>query len=292
MKHFIVLIFAVVAFNFNLKAQEEPTIKKSKESIPETVFFKDTVRIHNGQDTTIVRIGKNDVKVISHAGGTEIILGKDKDKEKNKKHHSEKFKGHWQGLDFGFNGYTNPDYSMYDVDGFMSVIQAKSYEVGLNLLELNISIHKSFIGLVSGMGMTFNDYKFETRYTLQKGATRTEPVYLDYNNLEKTKLSMYYLNVPLLLEFQIPVNNNEGRVYINAGVLGGVKLDSHTKVKHGESKDKDHSGFYINTFKYDAMARIGYKGIGLYAKYSLTPLFETGKGPELTPFTIGISFSD
>ena len=287
MKHFIFLCLAVAALNLNLKAQVNSSETKPVTTEQESVVFKDTVKLSGNQDTTIVRIGNNDLKVITHGNNTEILLGKDK---KSHKHHAEKFKGHWQGLDFGFNGFDNADYSMYDVDDFMSVNQAKSYEVGLNLWNLNIGIYKSYIGLVSGIGFAFNDYKFENRYTIVKTADRIEPVYLEYNDLEKTKLSVEYLNIPLLLEFQIPVNQNEGRVYINAGILGGVKLGSHTKVKHGDSKDKDYSGFNINPFKYDATARVGYKAFGLYAKYSLIPLFEDGKGPELTPFTVGFSF--
>jgi len=288
MKNYFLIVVLFVSMSLSLSAQEETSHAISIKTESGNDIFKDTLKISNDQDTTIVRIGGSDVKVITHDGGTEIVLGKDK----SKKHRSEKFKGHWQGLDLGFNGYTNADYSMYDVDDFMSVKQEKSYEVGLNALELNIGLYKSYIGLVTGMGLAFNDYKFENRYTIYRDVDRTEPIFIEYNDLEKTKLSVQYLNVPLLVEFQIPVNQHEERIYFNAGILGAVKIGSHTKVKHGDSKDKDHDGFNINSFKYDATARIGYKGFGLYAKYSLTPLFEDGKGPELTPFTIGVSFGD
>ena len=98
--------------------------------------------------------------------------------------------------------------------------------------------------------------------------------------------------MPLLFEFQIPVNQHEGRVYVNAGVIGGVRIGSHTKVKHGDIKDKVRSGFNMNAFNYAATARVGYKDVGFFATYSMTPLFETGQGPDLTPFSIGISFSN
>jgi hypothetical protein len=146
--------------------------------------------------------------------------------------------------------------------------------------------------LVSGIGLSYNNYRFENPYTIQKVGNRTEPVLLTYDNLSKTKLAVSYLNVPLLLEFQIPVNQNEGRLFINAGVVGSVKIGSHTKVKYGDVKDKDRSGFNINSFNYASTVRIGYKDVSLFAKYSLSSFFESGKGPDLSPFTLGISFLD
>jgi len=290
MKKIIFLGLAFIAFNSSLNAQDSVDEMPAINIEAKNKNYEDTLKIKNSKDTTIVRIGNNDVKIISHGDDTEILWGKDKSEKK--KNHPKKFKGHWQGFDFGFNGFANPDYSMYDVDDFMSVIQEKSYEVGLNLFELNISLHKSYIGLVTGLGFAFNDYKFENRYTIFRDSLRTEPIYLDYDDLKKTKLSVQYLNVPLLVEFQIPVNNHTDRIYVNAGIIGAVKIGSHTKVKHGDSKDKDHDGFNINSFKYDATARVGYKGFGLYAKYSLVPLFQSGEGPDLTPFTVGMSFGD
>jgi hypothetical protein len=282
MKQFIFSLIALAAFSINLKAQEVSADALNISA--ESVLPSDTIK----QDTTIVRIGKKDLTVIDREDGTEIHWGKDK----HKKDGSLRFNGHWEGIEFGFNAFAKPDYSMYNVKDFMSLNQGKSMEFNLNFYELNIGLSKSYVGLVSGMGLSFNSYRFENPYTLQKGPTMTEPVLLDYDNLSKTKLAVSYLNVPLLFEFQIPVNQNEGRLFINAGLVGGVKLGSHTKVKHGDIKDKDHSGFNINSFKYAATARIGYKDISLFANYSLTPLFQLGKGPGLTPFTIGISFLD
>ena len=285
------VIFSIVAFavlSLNLKAQEAAADIKTSNSSFDGTISSDTVNQQKTQDTTIVRIGKKDVRVIDHDGGTEILWGKNKHHEVD----PNKFKGHWEGIEFGFNAFDKPDYSMYNASDkdFMSLNQGKSLEIDFNFYELNIGLCKNYIGLVSGMGLSFNNYRFENSYTLQKGQFMTEPVSLNPDNLSKTKLAISYLNVPLLLEFQVPVNHNEGRLFVNAGIIGGVKIGSHTKVKYGEKKDKDRSGFNLNAFKYEATARIGYKDICLFANYSLTPLFQSGKGPELTPFTIGISF--
>lgn len=290
MKPFILTLTALALLTLNLRAQQSQADVISAVPVVEKVSPVDTIIKSADSDTSIVRIGKKDVKVIDHKSGTEIIWGKDK----HHRHDPDRFDGHWEGIEFGFNGFDKEDYSMYnsaDKD-FMSLNQGKSIEFNLNFYELNIGLAKNYVGLVSGMGFSFNNYRFDNDYTIAKGATRTEPVALDPNNLSKTKLAVSYLNVPVLLEFQIPVNHNEGRLFINGGIIGGVKIGSHTKVKYGDKKDKDRSGFNLNSFNYAATARIGYKDISLFAKYSLTPLFQTGKGPELTPFTIGISFLD
>lgn len=288
MKTFILSLIAVAAISLNLKAQQVSTDAISLDTSIQSAFNADTITPSPNKDTAIVRIGKKEVKVIDHDGGTEIRWGRDK----HKKDHSGKFNGHWQGLEFGFNAFDKPDYSMYNTKDFMSLNQGKSMEFDLNFYELNIGLAKSYVGLVSGMGLSFNSYRFENPYTLIRDPDRTVPMQLNEENLSKTKLAISYFTVPLLLEFQIPVNQNEGRVFVNAGIIGGVKLGSHTKVKYGDTKDKDRSGFNINSFKYAATGRIGYKEFSLFVNYSLTPLFQSGKGPGLTPFTIGISFLD
>ena len=271
----------------------------------------DTTKQPAVKDTSIVHIYKKEIKVVDYSGRTEIIWGKDdqgNDKTeivwgKNKQYFkkpfgngkevkSNKFNGHWEGIEFGFNGFDNPDYSIYGGNDFMSLNQGKSLEVGFNLHEVNIGLQKTknSIGLISGLGISFNNYRFENPYTLVGGTERTEPFLLDYDNLSKTKLVVGYLNVPLLLEFQIPVNQNKDRLFFNAGLIGSVKLGSYTKVKYGDTKDKDRNGFNINSFKYTATARVGYGDVYLFGTYSLTPLFETGKGPELTPFQLASTF--
>jgi hypothetical protein len=85
------------------------------------------------------------------------------------------------------------------------------------------------------------------------------------------------------------VNGRSNQLFVSGGVIGGINLGSHTKVKDKDSKSKDRGSFNIEPFKYALTARVGLKDINLYANYSLSPLFKEDKGPELFPFTIGIS---
>ena len=288
MKQFFLVPAFLLVFGFNLNAQQifaDTTTLTQPLEIP---IAADTTVKSSNEDTVVVRLGSKDVKVIDHNNGTEILWGKDK----HKKRDCSKFNGHWEGFELGFNAFDKADYSLYEGIEFMSLNQGKSMELDFNFYEINIGLAKSYVGLVSGMGLSFNNYRFENPYTLARGPLMTGAVRLDYDDLSKTKLAVSYLKVPVLLEVQIPVNQNEGRLFINGGIIGGVKIGSHTKVKHGNVKDKDRSGFNMNSFKYEATARIGYKGVALFANYSLNPLFQSGKGPDLTPFTVGISFLD
>ena len=286
MKLFILPFLLFVFVSMNLKAQEGLSDAKNLNTTSLSAYPKDTIKKTPTQDTSVMHIGKKEIEVIDNEGRAKITWGKHHEKSDN----PNRFKGHWEGLEFGFNAFDKTDYSLYNGNDFMSLNQGKSLEIDFNFYELNISLAKSYVGLVSGMGLSFNDYRFDNPYTIRKDPEMIEAVPLNTEGLSKSKLAVSYLRVPLLLEFQIPVNHNEGRLYLNAGVIGGVKIGSHTKVKHGDIKDKDHSGFNINSFNYAATARIGYKDMGLFVNYSLTPFFKTGKGPDLTPFTIGISF--
>lgn len=293
----IICTLIAAAVVTSLSAQEQPAdIKPVVEAEP-VIMSSDTIEPSQDADTAIIRIGKKEIKVIDHDNDDINNDEEDNDNYKwcyntHKKDRPGKFNGHWEAVELGFNGFDKPDYSKYGGNEFMSLNQGKSMEVNVNFYEMNIGLVKSYVGLVSGMGLSFNSYRFENPYTIKRGPERTEPVALDFADLSKTKLAISTLKVPLLLEFQIPVNQREGRLYVNAGVVGGVRIGSHTKVKHGDTKDKDRSSFNMNSFSYAATARVGYKDMGLFATYNLTPLFETGKGPELTPFTIGISFSN
>ena len=79
--------------------------------------------------------------------------------------------------------------------------------------------------------------------------------------------------------------------HISGGVVGAVKIGSHSKIVYDGNKSKDRSDFYINPFKVDAIAKIGWGVINLYGTYSLTEMFRNNKGPVAYPFEIGITLA-
>ncbi len=249
-------------------------------------------------DTTSIRVGRRNIEIVEKGGKTDVTIHrieKDEDDERKWKR-GKHFNGHWAGFELGVNGLANEDYSLYGGTNhagleFMELNQIKSIEVNLNFLEYSIVLGDKYTGLVTGMGFSMNNYRFDNDLTVIRGTDGIiEPRYAtEDEKIEKSKLTASYLTIPLLLEFQIPVNGRSNRLFISGGIVGGLNLGSHTKVKYDDSKEKDRGSFNINPFKCSATVRAGLKDISLYACYAFTPLFRNDKGPELFPFSIGIS---
>lgn len=292
----IILSFFLSAILFVAHAQDTTKISKlvlvnEDADKTEVSLLNDHIYIKDKYvgDTTFVRVGRRNIQIIEHGGRTNINVIKDEKPEKEPKNRHKNFDGHWAAFELGVNGFYNTNFSMYNRDDFMDLNQPKSLEVNVNFWEVDVPIVNHGIGLVSGMGWTMNNYKFDNPVTIERTNGVINPVDLDEAGLVKSKLTVSYLTVPLLLEFQIPVDGRTNQIFVSGGVIGGVNIGSHTKVKYEHSKNKDHGSFSINPFKYALTARIGIKDVSLFANYNLSPLFKDGRGPEIYPFTIGIS---
>ncbi len=258
----------------------------------------DTVKAAKG-DTVVVRLGKKKMVIVDSKDKTIIEIP-----EKGKKNDDiveyrevKSFKGHWEGLEFGINGFMDKNHSMTqsgDLE-WMDLKQARSWNTNINFTQYSIGFGTDKAGIVTGLGLEFNDYHFSNPISLkvQNGVTVVDSSFIDAGyRVEKTKLTMSHLTLPLLLEFQLPMGEKrKDRLYISAGVIGGVRLGSHTKVVYDDGsrrKDKNRSDFNIATLRYGLTARMGYKGIRLFANYYPVQLFEKSKGPELYPFSVGL----
>jgi hypothetical protein len=292
------------------------------DTIPETKISQDTLQTDEfsdleneldamkktkDTDTTKIRIGKMRIAIMDDGKDVEINKNDwdtDDDNEQDwgwdddefDFHHKKKkdrFDPHWTGFGIGWNNFMTADQSLTLPEDmrYMDLNTNTSLEIALNFTELGINLVKNHVGLVTGMGIRWNNYKFSnTSVRLNKGASELEHFYDSTVNTTKSKLTVSYLTIPLMLEFQIPVNNQP--LYLAAGIEGAIKLGAHTKYKTDSgNKSKTRSDYYINPFTYVASARIGYNDFGLYGTYSLQSLFKENEGPELYPFTIGISLN-
>jgi hypothetical protein len=217
------------------------------------------------------------------------------EQESNHTHNSRRFRGHWSGIEFGFNNYLTSENSLVmpvDID-YMSLHSGKSRNFNINISQLSIGLSRH-IGFVTGLGFNWNNYRFDGNNNILKGTNGIIEVLDPETELEKSKLATIYLTLPFMLEMQIPVNHNH--INIAAGAIGALKLGSHTKIVYEDDREslKSSGDFSLNMLRYGTTARAGYGNFQIYGTYYLAPLFKTGKGPggySLFPFEIGVAFT-
>lgn len=316
----------VDAENVTGKTSGAGEVHTRDRSKPASSDEKTLVRVNDAGDTIYVGVPGANIVVSEDADSVKVKVGNrvviiDDDGNIKTKHAKwPKFNGHWAGVDIGLNGYMTPDFNMnfpreYE---YLDLRMEKSIAVNLNFFEQNIPLAKNQKwGIVTGLGLGFNDYRFlrPTRLSMDSSYLIG---YLDEGiSIRKSKLSAMYLTLPVLFEFQTaPIYHKDG-FHINAGVVIGARLSSHTKKYYDElneefdvtqynpetgqyevafqavspEQNKVHvyDDWFLQPFKFDASVRIGWNFLNFWANYSLNTMFRKGKGPELYPWSAGIS---
>jgi len=251
------------------------------------------------EDTVTVVLNNKKVVVVTgdsvrvNIGQRDYVISDDG--VKIKKHEKKpKFNGHWAGLELSINGLLNENQIIDFPAGYsyLDLNYNKSTGVNLNFLEQNVNLCKQHLGLVTGLGLTWNNYRFANNVILTddgklEGYFDEDPL----KSYEKSKLMVASLRVPLMLEYQTNSKMKANSFHIGGGVVGSARVWSHTKIKYNGSKVKDKGDFYINPFRADAIATIGWGVINLHGTYALTEMFRKNKGPEVYPFEIGITLA-
>lgn len=126
-------------------------------------------------------------------------------------------------------------------------------------------------------------------YNSDKSRTFLTPITTDY---DLNKLSVNYVDLALEFRFRTDENEAHKRFKISAGIKGGILVQSHTKYEDDViGKIKTYSIENLNLFQYGITGRIGYGHWGVSGYYSLTNLFEDGKGPDVVPVSIGLAYA-
>ena len=261
------------------------------------VKIGEVVTIEETGDETVIRIGKRGVRINEAGDDTEITFGEeDNDEEVTDENPSKSFEGHLGGLEFGYNSYSTGKWLKNEtpLEGYLDLNTAKSSSFNIVLPPVSLGFTRHF-GLVTALGINFNNYRFDGNNTIiVDGEGVITPSYpAEQIRYDKSKLATVYGILPVMLEVQIPVSHGS-TINLGAGLVGAVKLGSHTKVVYhddGKQKEKNRDDFNLNVLRYGVTARAGYEMVQVYGTCYLSPVFEKGKGPELYPFEIGIALT-
>ncbi len=302
-----VIITFLIAFSQYLLAQEGDTLGTKQKEEP-TVIFEDNddgvsigideiIKFDESGDTTRIKIGDKNISIVEDEEGTSVKVTDSDDEEKTSEKKKKKFKGHWSGVEFGLNNFVDHNFSITRADGeqFMDLNTGKSWNFNWNIKQYSIGFGTNRLGLVTGLGLEFNNYHFDGDNNIQEidGNIITKDDYP--SSLTKSKLKTTFLTVPLLVELQMLGAKRSKRIHVSGGAIGGLKLGSHSKVIYkvdgNRNKDKTKDDFNINPLRYGLTARVGYRALKFYANYYLTPFFKENDDPELYPVAIGFSLT-
>jgi hypothetical protein len=233
-------------------------------------------------------VDENPNQLSVRVGGYELLLEQDVRRldKRSRKLFPIPYGGRIGTWEIGFNGFdTRGDsYSMYPAaeQGFMELDMAKSIHITLNMFTFSTSFTRNnVLGLTMGVGLTSDNYVFDTQARFAKIDRMIHPVAPE-TNLKKSKLSTFALHVPLALEL-----NPSRNFFFSVG--GYVDLMLKSRLKSKFPKEKVWSP-YTDFLQAGVTVRAGFRNVYLFGNYTLTEVFKDDRGPALNPYTFGFGF--
>ncbi|OWP64038.1 hypothetical protein CDA63_06120 [Hymenobacter amundsenii] len=198
-------------------------------------------------------------------------------------------------IDLGLNALTN---KQRDLNGnTLDLRPVASRYISLNWhYDIRLGRVGSPLLLRTGPELAFNNYMLDNNFQFvvnPDGVTVLQKPAEVGRSLEKSKLSVSSINLPLMpmLSFQDKKGHDSFR--IGAGGFVGYRLGSHTKLKYEENgstkKDKDRGNYNLEDFQYGVQGTIGIRSIDLFAKYNLNNTFKDNRGPQAQTISFGLS---
>lgn len=239
-------------------------------------------------DTTRLNFGKTQIIVVETPDG-EDIPGDTIDAAPDEEELME-IEAHWAGLEFGPTILLNSSMkSSFPDDPQWENDPGRSFSWNLNFLEHKFKIYQNYVGLTTGLGFNWTQIGLK-QYILKSDNDSIWAVTDTVNNYNRNTLRAIYLTAPLMLEF-CSSNEDDGKFYLAAGVIGGVRIGSSVKTKTDDNKQKTRGTYGLEAFRLDAAVKLGYKDWGVFANYNLVPMFDKDKTAEVYPLTFGLTLN-
>lgn len=195
-----------------------------------------------------------------------------------------KLSSHWSGFGMSFMNYDDSDIP----NGELRL--STSHNFSFNIIEYYIPLGYNWL-LVTGLGSEWSRYHFKgnAALTSENGITLFKPA-PDGVTYRSSKLLAYYITIPLLLEYQIPVR--KGSIHFSAGAVAFFKYYSKSQTKYFDNdgnKVVQNWGKDLNMRPIDIKLRgqIGFKDFALFGYYSPISMFKKDQGPDLQMYSLG-----
>lgn len=198
---------------------------------------------------------------------------------------------HWAGIGWGFANISDEDMNINNING-LSLKSESSNEFYFNLIEKILPVYRNNFGLTTGLGFMWRNYFLDMNKHFVENDNVTEiedaPVGIQY---EYSRLRTFNITIPVLLEWQ-PTFGKNHKFFVSAGVVGGINTFASFKVKYEDGdrtiKNVEGKGMNVAPVSLDFLGQVGYGSWSVYAKYSPFGLFQSQKGPEVRPVSLGL----
>lgn len=234
--------------------------------------------------------------IVIGSGGIFIKRGNDDDESKYTFWRRTR---HQIPIDFGLNNYfqdgnfgETPTGQPYELRSWGS----RYFAFG-TMFKTQIGGRKSPLLIQYGLEASWNNFMFSgDNYALETSNGVEFPEY--ETSLDKSKLTAAYVNIPLMIHLDFAENDKRG-LKLAFGGYAGYRVGGYTKIVYHENgdrqKDKEHSNFRLNDWRYGVRAEIGIgedkfdSGLRLFFNYDLNTLFvENSNLPKLNAFSFGV----
>ena len=122
----------------------------------------------------------------------------------------------------------------------------------------------------------------------------------DTNHFKKYKVATTYLEAPIELRFAANPFNTNKSFKVALGAKIGLLVNVHNKGKNLQTRNdgtinnyiqKESSKRYFNGNRLMVTARMGYGVFGVFAAYQVNNFIKEGAGPNIRPYSIGLTLS-
>ena len=233
---------------------------------------------HAQTDSLVVFDTQGDNLGISVAG-FNITLGEDNSSSKPK---VKRVTTNFISISFGYNVFTyKPNYGNWEGEQNFMTDNTTGWRLGLEPFSVQVSLdRKKSVFLRAAMTSYTDVYRFKKPMTLINGKDGTLLPETIEGNVKKSRMSTGYLGLCAGLGFKI------SRLLMmfdfNADLLGSA----NAMYKNPKKTRYDISGF--NNIRYRVGASATVNRFGIYADYSLTPLFREGVGNDGSVLSFGL----
>jgi hypothetical protein len=153
-----------------------------------------------------------------------------------------------------------------------------------------------------GAGVGTDNIYFDKMYVGIKDNTATLNIQdvSDTTHFKKYKLSTAWLEAPIELRYNFDPENPGKSWKIALGIKVGTLVNAHTKGKTWQNSSgqtlisytqKESSKRFFNSTRIVPTIRFGYGHFTLYGAYQIGSLFKDAQGPDVRPFSAGLTIS-